>query len=114
MPRPKGFGKKSAFIRSQPSDMRAKDVVAAAANEGIKITEARVYKVRSADKSNSAVRGKKGVSGRPHQAARNGAPKADRGLSGSDAELLQAIAAIGLSRARELFAKAEAAFLALR
>ncbi len=114
MARPEGFGQKAAFIRGQPADMPPREVVAAAAKEGIKISETHVYKLRSAAKQTAAKkRGPRREPGRPPKALPDAAAKPANGLTKSDAELLRAIAAIGLDRARELFARVEAAFAGL-
>jgi hypothetical protein len=88
---------KSAFIRSLPPTMPARDVVAKAKIAGMSVTEAYVYAIRSAAK-------------RTNRAARRPAAHVSQPVSSSGAEaLLQAVAAeIGLGRAIELL-KAERA-----
>ena len=86
---------KSDFVRGL-GKIPAKEVVALAAQKGMTLTERYVYVIRSADK-------RKGdhVRARPGGRARAGS---------SDAALRQAIAELGLSRAREIIAEVEAAF----
>ncbi len=87
-----------------PADASAKDVVAAAAKKGIKITPAYVYVIRSkTDAPKAAKPGRKAKGGR--RAAARGA-----GTGSAEAQLRQAIAEIGLAKAREIFAEVEAAF----
>lgn len=100
------FGAKADFIRSQPESMSAKDVVDAAAKQGIKISVNHVYNLRTAAaKKTGDVKGsgllvpKRGV-GRP------------RASAGGDVErqLRAAIAEVGLQRAREIFDAVAIAF----
>ena len=85
-------GAKSAFVKSQPHSMPAKEVVAKAKEAGIVLNEKYVYNVRST--SGTAKRAGPGRPGRP--------PKAAGGMGGGRTaeDILQAVAAeIGLSRA---------------
>jgi hypothetical protein len=100
------FGAKADFIRSQPESMSAKEIVDAAAKQGIKISVNHVYNLRTAAaKKEEAPRAtglltpKRGV-GRP------------RASGGSDVErqLRAAIAEVGLQRAREIFDAVAVAF----
>ena len=100
------FGAKADFIRSMPESMPAKEVVDAAAKQGIKISVNHVYNLRTAAaKKTDDVKGtglltpKRGV-GRP------------RTSGGSDVErqLRAAIAEVGLQRAREVFDAVAVAF----
>jgi hypothetical protein len=81
---------KSAFIRSLPATMPAKDVVTKARLVGMKLTDAYVYAIRSASKRPKKARMRAG-------GAHGVAPS-----TGTE-ELLKAVAAeIGLGRAIEL------------
>jgi hypothetical protein len=104
---PGKFGAKADFIRSQPESMSAKEIVEAAAKQGIKISVNHVYNLRTAAaKKNDLPKGtglltpKRGV-GRPRASA-----------SGTDVErqLRAAIAEVGLQRAREIFDAVAVAF----
>ncbi len=101
-----GDGSGSAFIRSQPASMKAGEVVAAAAAQGITITAGLVYSVRGsakkAGKAPSTPTGKR--RGRPPAAAKAAAPKAVIAAGGGDRErqLVQLAVDIGLARAVEL------------
>jgi predicted ribonuclease toxin of YeeF-YezG toxin-antitoxin module len=50
---------KADFVRSQPSDMPAKDLIAKAKEAGIKLTEDTIYKTRSQDKKKAKKSGGK-------------------------------------------------------
>lgn len=93
----RGAVNKSEFVRQMPPGTPAKDVVAAAKKQGIKLTERYVYVIRSSDKA-KAKRGK--------------GPGRVAGRRGGDAEtaLRSAIAELGLSRARQVMAEVERAF----
>jgi cysteine sulfinate desulfinase/cysteine desulfurase-like protein len=100
------FGAKADFIRSQPASLSAKEIVDAAAKQGIKISVNHVYNLRTAAaKKGDAPKGagvlapKRGV-GRP------------RASGGGDVErqLRAAIAEVGLQRAREIFDAVAEAF----
>lgn len=102
--RGRGDGRGSAFIRSMPPEMRASEVVAAAAKEGISITAGLVYSVRGAAKKGGAKAGGQATGkrrGRPPKAAR---PTAKIGTGGSDRErqLLALALDLGLARSVEL------------
>lgn len=111
------FGAKAAFIRSMPTTMTAREVVAEAAKQGLKITEGHVYNLRSTKQpkkattitvTDGAVAEKRGP-GRPRKHANgNGASVASLG---QETDLRRAIAELGLSRARAVFAEVEAAFI---
>ena len=85
---------KSAWIRSQPASMRAKDVVAAGKASGIKLSVGQVYVARASAKK----AGKRGP-GRPHK---NAAPAMAAASSGVEGLLKAAAAEVGLSRAMEI------------
>ena len=100
MPRPKKpTPNKSDFVRAM-GDTPAKEVVAAAAKKGMKLTERYVYVIRSADKA-KARRGRGAGVGRRGRGA---------GGAGAEADLRRAIAELGLSRARQVIAEVESAF----
>ena len=85
---------KSDFVRQMGPKTPAKEVVAAAAKRGMKLTERYVYVIRSADKS---------------KARRGGGVRGGRGAA-AEADLRRAIAELGLTRARAVLAEVEAAF----
>jgi hypothetical protein len=91
---------KSTFVRSM-GNAPAKDVVAAAAQQGMKLTTAYVYVVRSSDKTKG---GRGGGAGRRTRGGRSN--------SHAEAELRRAIAELGLSRARQVMQEVERAFVA--
>lgn len=105
------FGAKAAFIRSMPTTMTAREVVAEAAKQGMTITEGHVYNLRSSKKprnggttvtvTNGGVTFKRGP-GRPRKSPGSGPSQ--------ESELRRAIAELGLARARAVFAEVEAAF----
>ena len=101
--RGEGGVNKSAFIREQPTTMSAKDVVQAAAKQGIELTEGFVYNVRS----NAKVKGAR-------KAAPAGRAKS-RGPSGGSDEtnFRQLVVALGTSRAKTLVAEVEAKLAAV-
>jgi hypothetical protein len=101
------FGAKADFIRNQPESMAAKDIVEAAAKQGIDISVNHVYNLRTAAaKKNEATKSagllapKRGV----------GRPRAAGGGSDVERQLRAAIAEIGLQRAREIFDAVAVAF----
>jgi len=102
------FGAKADFIRDQPSNMSAKDIVDAAAKQGLRISVNHVYNLRAAAKKqpgagrSSATSSK---SGRGRTATGVGAA-----APGLEAQLRSAIAQVGLRRAREIFDSVEKAF----
>jgi hypothetical protein len=99
MPRPKKAKmNKSDFVRSM-GKTPAKEVVAAAAKQGMKLTDRYVYVIRSADKAKGRVGGS---AGRGRGAKATG--------SGAETELRRAIAELGLGRARQVLREVEAAF----
>jgi hypothetical protein len=63
----KPYGNKTKFVLGLPRDMTAKQVVEKAKQQGITITEAHVYKIRSTNKTKPAAG--KGKGGRPAAAA---------------------------------------------
>lgn len=116
------FGAKAAFIRSMPSTMPAKEVVAEAAKQGLKLTEGHVYNLRSGSSkksmngsttlsitNGSAAPAKRGP-GRPPKSAA-AAPVSQPQHTSQETSLRRAIAELGLTRARAVFAEVEAAFI---
>ena len=104
---PTVFGSKAQFIRDQPEDMSARDVVDAAAKQGLKISVNHVYNLRAAADKTSA---------RKHADAGTGAGTGAGGQKRSHApaelerQLRATIAQIGLQRAREILDGVENAF----
>lgn len=103
------FGAKADFIRNQPESMSAKEIVEAAAKQGIKISVNHVYNLRTAaakkgepGKGAALLVPKRGV-GRPPRAAAGGGTDVER-------QLRAAIAEVGLQRAREIFEAVAVAF----
>ena len=85
---------KSAWIRSQSPTMAAKDVVAKAKAEGIKLSIAQVYTARSSAKSKL---------GGNRQQRRPGRPAAKRSSDSTDVQdFRRLVLKIGLNRAEEL------------
>lgn len=95
---------KTEFVRTMPKAPAA-EVVAAAAKKGIKLSDRYVYVIRSKDKA-----------GKGKRSARKAAPRravARRSVArstGLDGQLRQAIAQLGLVRAKEIFGEVERAF----
>lgn len=82
---------KSAFVRSLPADMPAKDVVEKGKAQGMPMSIAYVYSIRTAAKAAVRRGGLPGVPGRRPAVSRDG---------GRVEDLLRAVAAeLGLSRA---------------
>ena len=86
---------KSAFVRSLPKSMTAKEVVAKAKAQGITISVPLVYIARAAAKKKTGKRGP----GRPRK---NSAPATTASSSGVEGLLRAAAAEVGLSRAMEI------------
>jgi hypothetical protein len=89
---------KSAWIRSQSASMTASEVVAKAKGQGIKLSPAFVYVVRSKKSKPGAKRGP----GRPRK---NAAPAMAAAHSGAEGLLKAAAAEVGLSRAMEILSE---------
>ena len=101
MPRTKATGKKvnkSAFVRSLPRSMTAKEVVAKGKAQGITLSVPLVYVARAQAKKKTGKRGP----GRPRK---NAAPAAAAAASGVEGLLRAAAAEIGLSRAIAILAE---------
>lgn len=100
------FGAKAEFIRTQPESMSAKDIVDAAAKQGIKISVNHVYNLRTAAAKKSDVPMASVVTKRGP-----GRPRSTPGTSSNvEQQLRAAIGEIGLQRAREIFDAVTAAF----
>lgn len=85
------------FLRGMP-DASARDIVAAAKKKGIKLSERYVYVIRSSDRAKAQAGGSRGGRGsRP-------------GKNGAETSLRQAIAELGLARARQVLAEVESRF----
>lgn len=89
---------KSELVRSMPG-APAKDIVAAAAQKGVELTERYVYAIRSNDKTRRS-------KGGPAQPGRRSA----RRSGDLEAQLRQIIAEIGLTQARQVLSEVESAF----
>ncbi len=76
----KPYGNKTKFVMGLPRDLSAKQVVEKAKQQGITITEAHVYKIRSTAKSKPA--GK--APGKPGRPPKSAAPADAAGLSKRD------------------------------
>lgn len=87
---------KAEFVRSQPDSMGAKDVVKAAKNAGIPISEAYVYTIRYEAKRRGQKKPGRPAGRKGRSSAITAAPRSSGGVE----DLLRAAAAeIGLSRA---------------
>jgi len=115
------FGSKAAFIRSMPSDTPAKVVVEAAAEKGMKLSANHVYAVRSGSnpgnkKKSKGKPGPKPKAARAASARRKPGRPAGSGRGGGggagslETALRNAIADLGLIRAREVFDAVESTF----
>lgn len=87
--------------------MPAKDVVAKAASQGMKLSEKYVYNVRSSHRSGPATRP---GPGRPAKRGRPARARASASNGNLEVRLRGAIAELGLARAREIFDEVSAAF----
>ena len=90
------FGAKSEFVRSLDPGIAASQVVALGEKQGIKLTTGFVYNIRS------------GANGRNKAKL----PEAKRGSP--EARLRQALAEVGLARARQILEEVEATFAGYR
>lgn len=108
------FGAKAAFIRSMPTTMPAKQVVAEAAKQGLRITEGHVYNLRSGS-SKKAKRDTTTLTVSDGAAPKRGPGRPPKSLASNshsqESDLRRAIAELGLTRARTVFAEVEAAFI---
>lgn len=101
--RGKGGRNKSDFIRSLPSDMPAKDVVAAGKKRGMKFSQQLVYNVRAAEKMGraSAERLKKRM-------LVTGTPVYAMGTN-DESDFRQLVVDLGIERSRNLVDEVESA-----
>lgn len=106
----KKFGAKAEFVRSQPVDVPAAEVVRAAAAAGIKVTVNHVYNVRAALKKQGAVAPR--LDGPKVRAIRAefDSVLAEGAILYGERELRKAIAELGLARSRVVLAEVERAF----
>ncbi len=98
------FGAKSEFVRSLDPTIPAADVVALAEKRGLKLTTGLVYNIRSASKA--AARGSRAKTATKPI----GKWRAAFAEGSAEAQLLAAIAQIGLSRARQILEEVEDTF----
>ncbi|HMA94219.1 MAG TPA: hypothetical protein VKP30_16120 [Polyangiaceae bacterium] len=82
------FGEKADFIRSQPNSMSAKQIVEAAAKQGLKISVNHVYNLRMGTATKLAG----GTRTRAHGRSKS-----------LERQIRDSIAELGLQRAREIF-----------
>jgi hypothetical protein len=106
----KGRGSASAFVRSMPATMPAKEVVAAAAKKGIKISEGLVYTTRAYDRGKA---GKKGTPKKPGPKPKQWKPQVFKGGGNAESELKRAALAVGFPRARAVVEELEKKYMAL-
>jgi len=109
MPRKKKaeFGAKSAFVRSLPESMPAADVVDAARKKGITLTTGLIYNIRSTAKKSTVKKATKAVS---QPRGRKGRARRTAGLGSAEVQLRNAIAALGITKTKEILAVVEATF----
>jgi hypothetical protein len=100
----KPWGSKSAFVRSLPKTVSAKDVVKQANEQGMKLSIAQVYNIRSTAKL------KKRAGGKGAPAAVSTGRRGPRPKSDAEAQLRKLVAEVGLGRARQVLAEVSAAF----
>ncbi len=89
----KGTGA-SDFIRKQPADMKAKDVVRAGKSAGLKFSAQLVYNVRGSTKKRKALK-------------RAGAGRARTTSSSTEAQFRRLIVDLGVTKANELVSDVE-------
>lgn len=101
------FGAKAEFIRSQPDQLSAREIVEAAKKRGLQITVNHVYNIRAAKRTQLAAERPKKRRGSPVSPHSNfTSHRRDAG----EIALRRAIAEIGLARAREIFDSVAAVF----
>ena len=93
---------KTAFVLGQSETMPVKEVVAAGAKQGIKLSTAYVYNIRNTAKKKAGKPGRK--LGRPPKAAATAHPTA---AAGDDWTFKKMVLDIGLRKARALKAELE-------
>jgi hypothetical protein len=70
------YGTKTAFVMGLPRDMSAREVVAKGKAQGIKLSEAHVYKIRSTSKGGATKKAAKGGAAKKAAPAKKAAKKA--------------------------------------
>ena len=91
---------KSAFVRSLPADMPAKDVVEKAKAQGMKLSVEYVYSIRAAAKTTAKKSAKAGAAKRRGRAPKTKSSNGNGSSSARVEDLLRAAAAeLGLSHA---------------
>jgi hypothetical protein len=111
-------GSKADFVREQPSDLSAKEVVAKAKEAGLTLTENHVYAVRAGARKKAKDRSKAtpkkpAMATRPKAATpKKGPAPAPRIASGTTlkGQLRQILKEMGMAEARKVIAEVEAAF----
>jgi hypothetical protein len=101
------FGAKTKFVLRRPK-LSAQEVVAAAKEQGIPLTAGHVYNIRSQARRRNA-------EGKPSRAGASTLPRRKPGRPPAapkdlEAQLRNAIAQVGLARAREVLEEVERAF----
>jgi hypothetical protein len=105
------YGTKTAFVMGLPREMSARDVVSKGKAQGIKLSEAHVYKIRSTSKAPAPKGAGRKAAAAPAKAkgrAAKAAParKGGKAESGSgEARFIAAALDLGLSRASQLLSK---------
>jgi hypothetical protein len=100
-----GHGSKSAFVRNLPQELPAKEVVQKAKAEGMSLSIAQVYNIRSTSKRKGTIKST------PRPVVKSTAPvRAPVETSDSEARLRRLIAEVGLARSRAVLAEVGAAF----
>ena len=128
-PAKKGTPSKAGFVRSQPTTVPAKDVVAAGARLGLSLTPEYIHKVRSTAKAKAKLPGKKSVAPRkaathkpspknkaprkaaakkaaPRKVVRKSAPKTKAGRT-VESGFRKLVVDLGVARAKVLLADVE-------
>lgn len=93
------WGSKAQFVRAQPADMKANDVVAAAKKAGQSITASYVYEIRSADKKGGKVTKKAALTKTAVSTKTTAASS-----QGSEHEFRRLVVALGVERTFALLA----------
>ena len=97
---------KAAFVRSLPPSTPAKEVVAKAAETGIKLDDTYVYKIRTLDKKAAGkTKGSKATKGKPGPKPKVAASSVS---NGAVTEFYRVLKRVGVSKAKELIANIEA------
>jgi hypothetical protein len=93
---------KSAFVRSLPADMSAKDVVAKAREEGLELTENYVHTIRSAAKRKDAKPGRGARAAASEPRSSGGGSRAN---AGAEAQLMALVIEHGLPAVHDMLAR---------